>query len=342
MNSSGAPLVNKLILAVLSLILVCLVVLIAQQRRPKEQVPQEPEAAADVEEQVTDMAPIERPQNQPVTEQRRRPPVAVPTARLPLDGSPPEPQTPPPIADVAPPAAAETVIDVVPVPVPVVDHGQSRAAPIRGRVVLSGSPPREMRIPLDPFCGRLRTETMHTRHYLVGEGRGLANVWVFITNAPHGHYPTPTQQIVLDQIGCQYEPYVFAAMINQPVLIRNSDPLLHNVNTSSSSIPEHRFNIAQPKKGTEEVRFFNMPELPVRFMCNVHPWMFAYAGIFDHPFFAVTDADGYFEIPAGLPPGRYSITARHLKAGEVSTKISIGHHSGPSSIELVMKVPARN
>ena len=331
---------TRLILVVLSLILVCLVILIAQNRKRSAQVPREPEAVAEVEEGISDMAPTEAPRNEPVAEQRRRQRAEVPTARSPSDDSRSEPQAPPPITEVTPPAPIETKIVVAPVPVPVVDQGQLISTPIRGRVVLAGSPPPEMRIPLDPLCGRLHPQTMETRHYVVGEGRGLANVWVFITNAPRGEYPTPTQQVVLDQIACQYEPYVFAAMINQQVLIRNSDPLLHNVNTSSSHIPAHRFNIAQATQGAQELRFFGQRELPIKFMCNVHPWMFAFAGIFDHPFFAVTDGDGNFEIPAGLPPGRYIVTARHLKAGEVSKEVFVRHNS--VSVQFVMKVPARH
>ena len=40
----------------------------------------------------------------------------------------------------------------------------------------------------------------------------------------------------------------------------------------------------------------------VPFKCDVHGWMNAYVGVLDHPFFAVTDEDGKFELK-GLPPG---------------------------------------
>jgi len=50
----------------------------------------------------------------------------------------------------------------------------------------------------------------------------------------------------------------------------------------------------------------------VRFKCDVHPWMFAYVGVFEHPFYAVTAKDGTFKI-AGLPKGKYVVEAYHVK-----------------------------
>ena len=44
--------------------------------------------------------------------------------------------------------------------------------------------------------------------------------------------------------------------------------------------------------------------IPVR--CNPHPWMNAFINVAATPFYAVTDADGHFEIK-GLPAGTYTI-----------------------------------
>jgi hypothetical protein len=209
-----------------------------------------------------------------------------------------------------------------------------------GHVRLSGQPPRELPIALDPICGRLHQKPLTTRHYVVGQHGGLANVWVYLQNAV-GHFSTLTQHVVLDQVGCEYQPFVFAVMIKQPVSIRNSDPFLHNVNTVASPHPVHRFNIAQPTRNKVDTKRFDQPELPLKFMCNVHNWMFAYAGVFEHPFFAVTDSQGRFEIPAGLPPGRYIVAARHLKAGEVLRELEIAEGAGAAPLEMVLKVPSR-
>ena len=45
---------------------------------------------------------------------------------------------------------------------------------------------------------------------------------------------------------------------------------------------------------------------PVVIECNIHPWMKGWVRVFDHPYFAVTDADGKFEIK-NAPAGKYNI-----------------------------------
>jgi hypothetical protein len=54
--------------------------------------------------------------------------------------------------------------------------------------------------------------------------------------------------------------------------------------------------------------------------------MFAYVGIVKHFYFAVTDADGNYRLPATLPAGRYTIEAYHRKAGRASELVDVGEH----------------
>ena len=68
---------------------------------------------------------------------------------------------------------------------------------------------------------------------------------------------------------------------------------------------------------------FKTPEAAIKFKCDVHPWMESYLFVLDHPFFAVTDGDGSFEID-GLPPGTYTLAAWHVKAGEQEQEITVG------------------
>lgn len=214
------------------------------------------------------------------------------------------------------------------------------AAEISGKVTLKGTPPPEIKIPLDPTCGKLNNnQPLTTRHYLVGGDGGLANTWVFIKNAPAGKMAAGPGEVVLDQANCLYEPYVFAMTTSQKLKIRNSDPLLHNVNTSASAVPAHRFNIAQATKGKEDIKAFTQRELPLKFMCNVHNWMFSWAGIFDHPYFAVTDKDGKFKLPGDLPAGKYTVVAKHLKAGETTQEITVAE-GDKKTVDFTLQVPA--
>ena len=71
--------------------------------------------------------------------------------------------------------------------------------------------------------------------------------------------------------------------------------------------------------GPVTLRSFDTPELMIRLKCDVHPWMFAYISVVEHPWFAVSDVNGAYQLPQGLPVGRYKLTAVHQKSG-VQTK----------------------
>lgn len=189
-------------------------------------------------------------------------------------------------------------------------------ADVTGRVVLKGTPKSELTIDMasDPRCAALHTQKITTRHYVVGADNGLGNVLVFVKSGlEQKEYPMPSETPVLDQIGCEYIPYVLGVRANQKFLIKNSDPTLHNVHaTPKAGGGNKEFNFAQPVKNMTTEKTFTAPEVAIRFKCDVHPWMFAYVGVFDHPYFAVTDKDGNFKI-SGLPNGKYTIEAWHQR-----------------------------
>jgi hypothetical protein len=110
---------------------------------------------------------------------------------------------------------------------------------------------------------------------------------------------------------------------NQKLKVQNSDPILHNFHALFRNGKD--FNAAlQAKDFSSGIRFnFPSPEVFVRVKCDVHPWMFAYIGVVPHPFFAVTDAEGAFRFPPGLPEGKYRIAAVHPKAGESVQEITL-------------------
>ena len=72
--------------------------------------------------------------------------------------------------------------------------------------------------------------------------------------------------------------------------------------------------MGQSLQGMKDTHVFSTQEVMVPFRCDVHKWMNAFVGVVDHPFFAVTGADGAFELK-GLPPGTYTVEAWHEKFG---------------------------
>ena len=186
------------------------------------------------------------------------------------------------------------------------------AGDVSGKVTLKGTPKPEVPIDLGPSCGKINPGKPTTRHYVVGKDGGLANVFVYVKKEGlKGSAKGP--EPLLDQVGCMYEPYVFGLVTGQKFKIRNSDKELHNIHaTPDPKSGNKEFNVGQPPGTPELEKSFDNAEVLVRIKCDVHPWMFTYAGVLEHPYFAVTDKDGNYKI-SGLPDGQYTVVAYHLK-----------------------------
>jgi plastocyanin len=163
--------------------------------------------------------------------------------------------------------------------------------------------------------------TLIAEDVIVNGNQTLKNVFVWVkAGLPEGTWPVPTTPAVLDQDGCMYTPRVLGVMINQPVRFENSDPTNHNIHPLPRVNRE--WNESQPPNGEAKLKQFDKPEVMMPVKCNIHPWMRAYIGVVDHPFFAVTGDDGYFTIK-GVPPGKYRVEAWHERYGMQDIEITI-------------------
>jgi hypothetical protein len=86
----------------------------------------------------------------------------------------------------------------------------------------------------------------------------------------------------------------------------------HNIHPRAQNNRE--WNQSQDPGSPPLARKFVRPEIMIRVKCNVHPWMKAWVGVVDSPYFAVTSADGSFEI-GNVPPGTYTVEAWHEQFG---------------------------
>src|SRR5271170_2654744 len=83
------------------------------------------------------------------------------------------------------------------------------AGDVTGKVTLKGTPPPEKTIAFEDTCSKLHPTVATTRHYVVGQDNGLANVFVYISKGLEGKKFAPsTQAVELNQEGCNYQPYV--------------------------------------------------------------------------------------------------------------------------------------
>lgn len=197
------------------------------------------------------------------------------------------------------------------------------AGSVTGRVTFEGTPPapEPLRMTSDPACAEF-SEPNPANHAVVIANGVVQNVFVYVKDGldPAYSFDVPTAAPSLDQRGCRYLPRVLAVRAGQPFEVLNDDNTLHNVHALAKANRE--FNHSMHVKGDRRTYTFDVPEVMVRFKCDVHGWMTAHVGVMAHPFFAVTKADGTFDI-SGLPPGTYTVEAWHERFGTQSRKVTI-------------------
>jgi plastocyanin len=200
---------------------------------------------------------------------------------------------------------------------------------VSGTVHFSGKAPERIRIDMsqDPVCSMMGGDNF-AEQYVVHDGK-LANVYVYVKSGPPAAMSAPattTAPVVLDQIGCKYVPHVIALMRGGSVEFRNSDGTMHNIHTMPTVAANKEIDVSQGPKGAPEVRSFPDPEVMMPVRCNNHPWMNAFINVSATPFFAVTDANGRFDIK-GLPAGTYTLAVVHEKMGEQTMTVTVKPHA---------------
>jgi hypothetical protein len=203
---------------------------------------------------------------------------------------------------------------------------------IRGRVMLDGTPPVMATIS-NEICHDKATP-LKEETVVVGNENGLANVFVYVQGLPRvdGSSVPPA---LLDQVNCRYVPHALGVTAGQPLRIKSSDPTMHNVHYTPAK--NEARNLGMTRAGDEKTVTLAEPGEFIRVKCDVHPWMNATIGVFDNPFFAVTDENGRFEITA-LPLGTWKLVTWHERYGQLEQTISVT--DSPSAIDLAYRQEA--
>jgi plastocyanin len=198
------------------------------------------------------------------------------------------------------------------------------AGDLTGVIHLKGTAPAAKEItPIkdDPNCAAMYPGNLpKTMFYVVDANGDLADVVVVIKGVPSQPAAASAAPIVLDQKGCLYYPQILAVQTGQKLVVKNSDSCVHNVHTKPAANPES--NQVQMPGGADLTYTFDKPEPFLKFQCDVHPWMFAWVTVVDHPYFAVSGKDGKFTIK-NIPPGKYTVEATHRKLGTQTAEIEV-------------------
>lgn len=201
-------------------------------------------------------------------------------------------------------------------------------ANLRGRVVYDGTPPVPNRIRPnkdEEVCGKY--ELFDERLVVNATNRGVKNVIVVLCVARgeaveiHDSYRAEeTGEVLLQSLHCRFEPHVTLLRTTQTLKVRNSDPKGDNVKIDPlKNLP---INVTLPIGHTHEQRFPQVESMPARVSCAIHSWELGWLMVKDHPYMAVTDEDGNFEIK-NVPSGRRKFMFWQEEAGYVR-EVTIG------------------
>lgn len=210
---------------------------------------------------------------------------------------------------------------------------------LKGRIVFDGKAPAaaDVKVTKDAeYCGQfgLKDESLVVNP----KNGGVANVVVMLYHRSGKLKVHPDLEAAskekkrIDNLKCRYEPHVVSIVEGQTLIIGNKDTVGHNSkvdgfnNSINPNIPA----------GAEIEETFKEESAPIPVSCSIHPWMKAWLVVKEHPYVAVTDEDGNFELK-NLPAGKLKFQIYQEKAGYL-TKLKIdGAKWGRRDFELDMK-----
>jgi hypothetical protein len=186
-------------------------------------------------------------------------------------------------------------------------HGEEQGSgTLRGRFVYDGEPP----VP-KMFMGRIDESLL-----VQADNRGIANVVVWLhereTPVHPQHQKLLEAEIPLDLKGNRFGPHVQTLIAGQHLQIANLDPISHYINFDSVRNPHLKEFI--PVSAKHKVQFARSEVIPFQMMCSVRPWMRGYILVLDHPYVAVSNANGEFCIPE-IPQGEWTFRVWHESSG---------------------------
>lgn len=194
---------------------------------------------------------------------------------------------------------------------------------VKGRFVFDGAIPERPKLQINKdteFCGKHEPRT--ERLIVHSEDRGIANLVVWLDTKSgekvsiHPSFDqTANAEIRLANRGCRFDPHICVVRTGQTLLIENPDQVDHN--TAAGLDRNQPFNDLTPAgKSSMRPRFMQSERLPAQVQCSIHPWMTGWLVIKDHPYVAVSDEHGRFELK-NVPVGERTFVIWHELPGYV-------------------------
>ncbi len=196
---------------------------------------------------------------------------------------------------------------------------------VKGRIVYDGKtiPEPEAEVVDKDKAHCLEKGPIRSEKWVVNkENKGVR--WVFVWLAPADNtkklpiHPSlakiTAKEVEVDQLCCVFVPHALAVREGQDLLVKNSSPVAHTVRWAGHPMLNPPGDLLTPPRGDHRLKGLRADPTPILFSCSIHFWMKAYIRVFDHPYYALTDADGRFAIPQA-PAGPVRLVIWHERAG---------------------------
>jgi plastocyanin len=190
-------------------------------------------------------------------------------------------------------------------------------ATIRGTVKVEGKLPKLPPLQVTKYkevCKDVPNESL-----IVGPRQGLRYAVIMLEGIRKGKAVERETVHELDNVKCRFSPHVQAASVGQFVVLKNSDPILHTVHAFFAN-EQPQFNV-----GLYPGRVSRKPLIAagvVKIRCEVHPWMSAFIVVTEHPYHAISDVYGEYEL-SDVPPGVYQLKVWHESLGIQERRIEV-------------------
>jgi plastocyanin len=204
------------------------------------------------------------------------------------------------------------------------------AGNVVGKVTYAGTAPAPKPIPITKDKEVCSREPHVDETLVVAADKGLANVVVYIKDAPNApKMAVPAKAPELDQKSCKFHPHIQIIAAGSTLDVLNNDGILHNIHTYPKNNPP--INQAQPKFKTKMPIKFDKPDT-IRLSCDVHTWMNGWLIVAPNAWYTVSAPDGTFKIE-NVAPGTYTVSFWQETLGTQTAQVTVAA-SGDAKADL--------